>query len=197
MRFRPLVTALLAGVLFGAAGCAARIDHELADAGADGARVTLPAHVVAVSVDDRTLNESTYVFDGRETRLVLTPGEHRLRLRYMDMLPESDSRQADDVKVYSEPVALEATLAPGGTYRVTAARPATLAEARRFAAAPVIELTAADGQVLAAAEPPPAPSTPPARGDGTAPGALEMLEFWWQRADTAERRRFLERHTAP
>ena len=198
MRSRPLVTALLAGVLLGTAGCAARIEHELAGTGDDRARLTLPAHVIAVSVDDRTLNESTYVFDGRETRLALAPGEHHLRLRYMDMLPESDGRQADDVKVYSDPVALQATLTAGTDYRVTAERPATLAQARRFAAAPVIELTAADGRVLAAAEaPPPEPAAPPVRGDGTAPGALEMLEFWWQRADTAERRRFLERHAAP
>ncbi|MES1944779.1 hypothetical protein PC39_11707 [Salinisphaera sp. PC39] len=198
MPFRPLAAALLAGTLFGTAGCAARIDHELATAGADSAQVILPAHIVAVSVDDRTLNESTYVFDSRETRLALPPGEHRLRLRYMDMLPENDGRQADDVKVYSEPVALEATLAAGTDYRVAAERPATLAEARRFAAVPVIELTAADGRVLAAAEaPPPRPAAPTARGGGTAPGALEMLEFWWQRADAAERRRFLERHAAP
>lgn len=186
---------VLALACLAASGCAARIDHRLAEAGAQHAQVDVPPHLVTVAVDDRVLNDSTYVYDGRQQRLFLAPGTHRLQLRYMDVLPESDDRQADDVKLYSEPLTMTATLEAGGRYRLTAPRPEALDAAREFAAKPRIALERTNGgEVVATAAAPSEEPGAPAAGGRDAADPAAMLEYWWQRADPEQRRRFLQRH---
>lgn len=194
----PRLPITLAAAIVLLAGCVVERSYRLADDGAERtSELTVPYHVTVVAVDGRDLNTGYLFYDQRPQVLTLGPGEHTVVLRYFDLLEDDEGAQSDSERVTSEPVRLRFTAEPGRAYRLAAPRPDTLAAARRYARAPEMRIEpAGGGAAVSEPAPAPAPESPAAAAgpetSASAPTALEMLEYWWQQASPAQRRRFLE-----
>lgn len=99
------------------------------------AEVIATDRVQLLAVDGKELNGT--LFDARETRFSLLPGEHVLSVRYTDFFQlNADSHDV----VRSRPVAVRFVAVAGETYRFEFDRPKTVEAANRFAKAPELTL---------------------------------------------------------
>jgi len=173
--------------------------------------ITIPQEFDVTFVNGKEYSKPMFT---KETRIELLPGVNDIVMEYMIIW---DIAYDQHMKVLSQPFLLHFEAVAGFRYQVSFDQPATLKEARAFAELPELKLLDATGAPVAAAElryqsntatlmagftqvkkefavsgtDSAAPSTAPATTQaGDNPKAMEMLQYWWQEAGTAQREAF-------
>lgn len=180
------------------------------------ATLLVPIEFNLVNVDGKSYNQPLLA---NGIRIKFPPGTHQIVIKYVDFW---DINADDHAKVASQPMLLKFSVAAGQRYAVVFDEPQNIKEAKAFASNPNVNIinktTGTDigaqttyqleeksflanfmesltGKDKAPAAPEQiADVSPPANpaANATEARALEMLKYWWQKADARQQQAFMQ-----
>lgn len=184
------VSALVASL----AGCASLSPKAPAVASPTQAVLIVPESIDVMKLDQESHN---YLNRNGELRLAVSPGAHRLQLRYQQLFNQGSDQQE---VITSDTLTYPLTVVAGKEYRIQHPVLNTPDAARDFATELPLQLQV-DGQssplqpsrteLPAEVSATPAPAVVPAQqGDSTDSPTLQQLKHWWLQATPAEQEAF-------
>jgi uncharacterized protein YccT (UPF0319 family) len=172
------------------------------------ARVLIPKAFNLLNVDG---NSYTQPLLGNGTVVKLLPGSHKIVIKYVDFWAADPD---NDEKITSQPMLLAFDAKAGETYNISAPELKDIKAARQYAINPKVDILNSSNQSVAtdiqyqiedkgliaafvdslssqepAASPPSSSSNEDAKQTGP---ALEMLKYWWQKADAQQQEDFMK-----
>jgi uncharacterized protein YccT (UPF0319 family) len=199
-------------MLIALTGCQSQPTYQAysgpAKSAGEEARVLIPRAFNLLNVDG---DSYTQPLVGNGTLVKLLPGSHKIVIKYVDFWAADPDT---DEKITSQPMLLAFDANAGETYKVPAPELKDIKSARQYAENPKVDILNSRNQSVAtdikyqlkdkgliaafvdslspdkpAASP--TPSSSSEDGKQTGP-ALEMLKYWWQKADAQQQEDFMK-----